>query len=290
MTLPGTESVEDLPLAELRRLVGVLIEETARLAARITGPLGLKDTRFGDDPAVRRRRAQGHDAALRPVGPTDDGALDPAGGLRSTADDLLKFLSLFARDGQGAPADLAKAARLMLTVDRPGDDGATRMALSWRRSKSGAATYYWSNGSGDGSRTFMGFNPASHVAVVALADAAGGEGLDDIARRVLDPAQPVNLKIPIVHHEIALPEAALDRVLGTYEFAPDDKISVARATTGLLISAGPSQLIIYPEAPDRFFARVADLQFDFTLPPGGGPPTALVLHQDGQAFTYRRVR
>jgi hypothetical protein len=33
MTLPSTESVEDLPLAELRRLVGVLIEEFSRLTA-----------------------------------------------------------------------------------------------------------------------------------------------------------------------------------------------------------------------------------------------------------------
>ncbi len=259
------------------------------LRTRITGPLGLKDTHLGDDPAAQRRRAQGHDADLKPVGPTDDGALDPAGGLRSTANDLLKFLALFARDGQGAPDDLAKAARLMLTIDRPGDDPATRMALSWRRAKTGAVTYYWSNGSGDGSRTFMGFDPERHIAVVALADAASGEGLDDIARRILDPTQPVSLKIPAIHHEIQLPAAAFDRLAGTYEYAPGDRISLAHAATGLLVTIGAGQLIVYPEAPDRFFAKVADVQFDFSLPPDGGSPTSFVLHQDGQSFTYKRI-
>jgi D-alanyl-D-alanine-carboxypeptidase/D-alanyl-D-alanine-endopeptidase len=264
------------------------------LSARITGPLGLKDTRLGDDPAAGPRRAQGHDSDLKPVGSTDDGALNPAGGLRATANDLLKFLALFARDsGPGARADadgdLAKAARLMLTVDRPGDDPATRMALGWRRSKTGEATYYWSNGSGDGSRTFMGFNPARHIAVVALADAASGEGLDDIARRVLDPAQAVNLKIPAVHHEVQLPPQALDRLLGTYRYAPGDEFTLTRGITGLLLGAGPGQLVIYPEAPGRFFAKVADLQIDFDLPADGAPPLTLVLHQDGETFTYKRV-
>jgi CubicO group peptidase (beta-lactamase class C family) len=263
------------------------------LHARITAPLGLRDTRLGDDPAARPRRAQGHDSDLKLVDPTDDGALNPAGGLRSTANDLLKFLALFVQHGgpgeAGEGGDLAKAARLMFTVDRPGDDAATRMALGWRRSKTGEATYYWSNGSGDGSRTFMGFNPARHIAVVALADAASGEGLDDIARRVLDPAQAVNLKIPAVHHEVQLPSKALDRLLGTYRYAPGDEFTVTRGITGLLLGAGPGQLIIYPEAPGRFFAKVADIQIDFDLSADGGPPKALVLHQDSETFTYKRI-
>ena len=73
--------------------------------------------RDGDDPAAAARRAQGHDTDLKPIGPTGNGALSPAGGLRSTAHDLLQLLDLFL-SGAG-PEELPQAARLMLTLDRP---------------------------------------------------------------------------------------------------------------------------------------------------------------------------
>jgi CubicO group peptidase (beta-lactamase class C family) len=258
------------------------------LRGRITGPLGLIDTRFGDDPAVATRRAQGHDVNLKAVDPTDDGALNPAGGLRSTANDLLRFLDLFV-NGAG-PGELPAAAKLMLTIDRPGDDKDTRMALGWRRTVAHGETFYWSNGSGDGSRTFMGFNPARRIAVVALANAASAGGLDDIGRRVLDPQQKLELDILPVHHAITLPAAALDRVLGIYERAPGDQIEISRGITGLILTIAAGQLVIYPESATRFFAKLSDdVLIDF---PGSGPAPAmvLILRQDGKSVTYRRVK
>lgn len=258
------------------------------LHERVTGPLGLADTQFGEPTASAARRAQGHDVDLKAVATSDDGVLAPAGGLRSTANDLLRLLDLFLT-GAG-PGDLPEAARLMLTVDRPGDDANTRMALGWRRTTVHGETYYWSNGSGDGARTFMGFNPARRVAVVALADAASGEGLDDIARRVLDPQQTVDLKVTPQRRAISLPAGALERVLGLYEYAPGDRIEITRGQTGLIVTAGPSQLLIAPQSPTRFFSRYGgDILFDF---PGSGPGPAatLILRQGGERFVYRRVR
>ena len=161
------------------------------------------------------------------------------------------------------------------------------MALGWRRSVIKGETFYWSNGSGDGSRTFMGFNPGRRIAIVALADASSAEGLDDIARHVLDPALPVDRTILPVHRQISLPAAALSRLLGTYRYAPDDQFTVTQGLTGLIVGGGGGQFVIYPETPTRFFAKVADLEFDFAG--GPGPAASLVLHQDGQAFTYKRV-
>jgi hypothetical protein len=134
----------------------------------------------------------------------------------------------------------------------------------------------------------MGFNPARHIAIVALADANSGAGVDDIGRHVLDPALAVDSRIAAVHHEIGLPDAALDRVLGTYQYAPDDKVTFERGVGGLIVTSGPNQIVFYPETPNRFFAKTADLQFDFE-PSGSGPPATVVLHQDGQDFTYKRV-
>ena len=61
------------------------------------------------------------------------------------------------------------------------------MALDWRRIQADGESSYWSDGSGDGSRTFMGVSPARRLAVVALANAATGVGVDDIGERLLDP-------------------------------------------------------------------------------------------------------
>ena len=258
------------------------------LHLRIAAPLGLADTRFDDDPAAAERRAQGHDLDLYPIGPTGRGALDPAAGLRSTANDLLQFLDLFL-SGAG-PGELPEAARLMLTFDRPGDGDDTHMTLGWRRTVAHGETYYWSNGSSDGSRTFMGFNPARRVGVVALADAASGAGLDDIGWHVLDPLEPVDLKVVPRPRAIVLPPAALDRVLGTYRYAPDDEMTITRGVTGLILTSGPGQILIQPQSRTRFFAKAGgDLVLEFPGP-ASKPADRMVLHQGGRSFVYQRVQ
>lgn len=258
------------------------------LRRRVTEPLGLSDTRFDDDPAAAARRAQGHDMDLKPIGPTSNGALNPAGGLRSTANDLLRLLDLFLRDE--SPGDLSQAARLMLTLDRPGDGDDTRMMLGWRRTIAHGETYYWSHGSSDGSRTFMGFNPARGVAVVALADSASGGGLDDIAWRVLDPVEPVDLKVVPRPRTVELPPAAIDRVLGTYRYGPDDEMTITRGVTGLIVTEGPGQFPIQAQSRTKFFSRAGgDLFLEFPGP-ASKPADRAVLHQNGKSFVYHRVQ
>lgn len=257
------------------------------LRRRVLEPLGLEDTSLEDDPAAAARRAAGHDFYLERIGATSYGALAPAGGLRSSAHDLVKLLMLFL--GGKGPRDLVAAARLMLTVDRPGDDENTRMALGWRRTRVNGETYYWSNGSGDGSRTFMGFNPARNAGVVALADAASGGGLDDVGRKVLDPATDVNMTVVPRPVFVDLQEAVLLRATGTFEYAPDDVFVITRGVTGLILTAGFGQLVIRPVSPTRYASIMAPgiwMEFEGVET---GPATALILHQDDQIYRYRRV-
>lgn len=257
------------------------------LRRRVTDPLRLKDTAFGEDLAKANRRAQGHDFDFNPVCPSGESALNPAAGLRSTASDLLTFLELFL-EGAG-PAGLGQAARHMLAAERPGDNPETHMVLGWRRTVAHGETYYWSNGSGDGSRTFMGFNPRRRVGVVALADTASGGGLDDIGRRVLDPLHAVDTAIVPRLPTIALPEELLARALGVYVFAPGDQIAITRGMTGLILTAGVSQIVIQPQSTTRYVSSMAPgVTVDFEGA-DTGPAVALLLHQDGQTYRYERV-
>lgn len=269
---------------------GIALKEgssyTELLRDRVVEPLGLSDTTFADDPKNSARRAQGHDFYLSPIGPTSDGVLSPAGGLRSTANDLLTLLDLFI-NGRG-PKDLVAASRLMLSIDRPGGSDITRMALGWRRTTTHGQTYYWSNGSSDGSRTFMGFNPEQKAGVVALADAASGEGLDDIGHHFLNPQQTVSTDIVPTPTFVTLPEDVLLRGVGRYEHAPDDIIEISRGHTGLIVSAGYGEFVIRPQAPTIYASKmVPGLTIEFE---GAdmGPARSLVIRQDGKTYVYKR--
>ncbi|MEX2963222.1 serine hydrolase domain-containing protein [Microbulbifer sp. TYP-18] len=269
---------------------GIALREDSSFAEllhrRVVEPLGLKDTAFEDDPREAGRRAQGHDFYLDPVGPTSDGALSPAGGLRSTAKDLLSLLDLFI-NGRG-PKDLVAAARLILSVDRPGDDEVTRMALGWRKTTIHGQTYYWSNGSSDGSRTFMGFNLARGLGVVTLADAASGGGLDDISRRFLDPRQEVFTQIFPEPVFVTLPEGVLLRAVGRYEYGSNSVLEISRGATGLIVTAGKAQFGIRPQSPTLYSSKmVPGVSMEFK---GAevGPAHALVVLQNGESYVHKR--
>jgi CubicO group peptidase (beta-lactamase class C family) len=60
---------------------------------RITMPLSMSDTVIALSPGQLARLAVGHDGALKPVTNWDFAALTGGGALRSTVNDLLKFLS-----------------------------------------------------------------------------------------------------------------------------------------------------------------------------------------------------
>ena len=64
------------------------------VVSRICAPLGMDDTRITLSPSMKERLARGHDASLAPVANWDFSALAGAGALRSTANDLFKFLDV----------------------------------------------------------------------------------------------------------------------------------------------------------------------------------------------------
>lgn len=62
------------------------------VVSRVCAPLGLSDTRISLTDSMRERLAQGHQSSLKPTSNWDFLSLAGAGALRSTANDLLKFM------------------------------------------------------------------------------------------------------------------------------------------------------------------------------------------------------
>jgi D-alanyl-D-alanine-carboxypeptidase/D-alanyl-D-alanine-endopeptidase len=136
----------------------------ASLSNRILAPLEMSSTVF-DLPKTQEFRFAG-DTLPNPRrnGPNP---YNPSGGLISSADDLLRFISANLQP-QSQPI-LAKA--LALTQQIPSPEIKTFpgsvAALGWEVMNMGPAPYYWSAGVGPG-RVFITFDLSSHAGLVML--------------------------------------------------------------------------------------------------------------------------
>jgi CubicO group peptidase (beta-lactamase class C family) len=152
---------------------------------RITEPLGMKDTAIALSPDMRARLAVGHDGRMRPAKNWDIPTLAGAVALRSTTNDLLRFL---AAELGFADTKLKAAMKAQLAVRRPGAAASTEIALGWYLSEIQSHGVIRHNGITGGYRSFIAFDPVARAGVVVLSNAYTRIGPDDIGRHVLTGA------------------------------------------------------------------------------------------------------
>jgi CubicO group peptidase (beta-lactamase class C family) len=147
---------------------------------RICGPLGLADTGISVPAGARERFAHGHNRRGRPVPYWDLAVLAGAGALRSTVTDLLVLLRLQLGQGDGA---LVRAAARTHPV-RARFRGAG-VGLGWLRVplRGTGHELVFHNGGTGGFRSFTGFVPQTHSAVVVLSSSA--RSVDPLGFRIL---------------------------------------------------------------------------------------------------------
>lgn len=142
----------------LARRAGVDYESLIRTL--ITGPLGMASTAVTPTREMASRLATGHNYLLEPVAATESNIFAPAGALRSTVNDLLKFLSAVLGYAQ---TPLAPAMRTTLTVQRPmaplmarlvavvtGGPGGNQIHLGWISTRNKGVEVVWHNGAVQG--------------------------------------------------------------------------------------------------------------------------------------------
>ncbi|WP_435744462.1 serine hydrolase domain-containing protein [Nocardioides sp. SYSU DS0663] len=139
------------------------------LADRLTGPLGLVDTGVVPRPGQERRLAPGHGWRGRPAGRWDLNLLAGAGGVVSTAADLLRWTATF---DEGYAGPLAAAAAAAREPRRPaGRFGPAKVALGWLVGPDGMLFH---DGGTGGYRCFVGSRPDLGTSVVVLSARARG--------------------------------------------------------------------------------------------------------------------
>jgi serine-type D-Ala-D-Ala carboxypeptidase/endopeptidase len=252
----------------------------ALVKARILEPLGMGTSGITLTPAMQAALAKGHDADGAVVANWDLPTLAGAGALRSSMNDMLKFLDANLgpprNDLERAMRD-AQAPRFTISPD-------TQIGFNWLTLKTGSGiSIVWHNGGTGGYGSFIGFDPIRNIGVVLLANQSGVP--QDIAMHLFDPAIPLAPKLAAPADRIAVdvPTATLARYVGVYalDAAPDFRLTVTQENGALFVEAtGQQKFPVFPESETKVFYKVVDAQITFVLTTDG-QSTHLVLHQGG---------
>jgi CubicO group peptidase (beta-lactamase class C family) len=235
---------------------------------RVCAPLKMASTRITLSPELKARLAPGHNASGKVVDNWDFKALAAAGALRSSVNDMLKFLA--ASMGTKNSGSAAVSATLARSEAARRDIGSGRhIGLAWHINTDGVI---WHNGGTGGYRSFMGFQPKTGRGVVVLANSAGAD-TDSLGIWMLGPAK--------AHAMVKIDPASFDPCIGRYKLAPGVIITTTRDEAHFFAQlTGQEKFEIFPESETDFFFKIVDAQLTFHKDPAG-KVTDVVLHQNG---------
>jgi D-alanyl-D-alanine-carboxypeptidase/D-alanyl-D-alanine-endopeptidase len=253
---------------------------------RISGPLKMKDTSIGLTPEMQARLATGHNGALKPVANWDLPTLAGAGALRSSVNDMLKFVA--ANLGLTKSPLLAAMQRAQQSQRETGQADLT-IALNWHILKKFDSEIIWHNGGTGGYHSFIGFDKKNRKGVVVLSNSAND--IDDIGRHLLVSQYPLaKLEPPKEHKAIQIDPKIFDAYVGEYQLAPGFGLVFSREGDKFFVQpTGQNKAEILPESETDFFLVVADAQVTF-VKDDKGQVTEVVLHQAGRNQTLKKIK
>ena len=234
----------------------------------ILKPLGMTMSGTALSDAMRAHLAAGHDSLGNAVKNWDFDAIAGAGAMRSTANDMLRYL----KANMGIDASPLAAAMKLAQEPRGEVSKTKRIGLVWMTSRTGIV---WHSGQTGGYRSYLGFTADRQHGVVILSNTA--VDADDLGFATLNP----RVKLAPTDKAIVLSGASLDEYVGTYKLADKFLLKIFRVNDALFVRAtGQGPIPIFASAPNEFFAKAVRASASFTRD-SDGAVTGLVLHQNG---------
>ena len=246
---------------------------------RICEPLKMNSTCITLTPERKSRFAQGHDDSENPANCWSQ-PLPGAGGLRSSVNDMLKFLSA----EMGLTRSSLSAAMLKTQVPHytPTDPSMEATGLGWAIDRKSGIV--WHNGGTSGYRSWIDFNTKTRRGVVVLANSS--DDVDDVGAVLAG-------KCP--YHKVANIDFKIyDRYTGKYKCADKTEgrltFTVTRNKDHLFARLnGQHANEILPESETHFFNNQFNAQFIFERNENGAV-TTLILHQHGAALKFIKTK
>jgi len=276
-------------------LLGHVLAHKAKLSYEqlliqtICKPLAMKDTRITLSDDQRARLATPYDREGRKAHNWDIPTLAGAGAIRSTVNDMLKFLA--ANIGLTQSKLAAAMALSHKPIRNAGRQG--KIGLNWMLSEKQQAI--WHNGQTGGYHCIAAFDPKAKVGVVVLANY--GSGLPDrIAFRLLkmlrgEAYKPLRFRKAIpARKEIRVEPKILPDYVGVYQLQPKFLLTVSLEGGKLMVQAtGQSKNPVFAFARDQFFFRVVKAEVVFVRDKEG-QVVSMVLHQGGRKMPCKKVK
>ena len=225
----------------------------------------------------RKRLAAGYGQGLGPAKNWDLDALAGAGAIRSTANDMLKFL---AANLELTDTPLKAAMRRMRAVRRETGSPGLSIVMAWHVWNKYGTEIIWHNGGTGGYRSFAGFDLGRKTGVVVLCNSFFD--IDNLGLHILESQWPApKMEAARERKEISVDPKILETYSGEYRFAPQFSIKVTTEGGRLFIQAtGQPRVEVFAEKETEFFVKVVDAQITF-VKDDSGKVAAMILHQNG---------
>ena len=262
---------------------GMSYEELVR--KRVLEPLGMTDTAIALPERLKARLATGTGPNLSPVKNWNFDAIAGAGALRSTARDMLKFLTAAAGLRE---TPLRGAFDLMLKTERPTGVADLTIGMAWHIWRKSGTEIVWHNGGTGGYRSWAGFDPIKKAAAVVLCNTSFG--VDDLGCWTLEPKWPVaRFKPPVARTAIAVDDKTLQAYVGEYELQPGLTAVVTVVNGKLHVkTAGQAEVEYLPWSPAEFF-RPGGREITFYRD-AAGAVTHFVLYYEGLEHEAKKIK
>jgi CubicO group peptidase (beta-lactamase class C family) len=207
---------------------------------------------------------------------SDQSALQSAGGLLSTAEDMMKYaVANLEPSSKPLGKAMVQAHRARSSTTRE----TTKIGLGWHIT----GETVWHNGGTGGFRSFLGFSPGSKKAIIILTNS--GTGADDIGFHWLDNTQPLKT----IRKPVTLSADILQAYPGNYQISiPSITVTLKDGQLYGQMTGQPA-FELYAESKDHFFLTVVDAQIEFTRN-ASGEVIGLILHQGGNDVKATRTK
>jgi CubicO group peptidase (beta-lactamase class C family) len=274
---PGEYEYSNLAVGLLGHILATKAGKTYEelLVDRIAGPLKMNDTRINLSDEQRKRLAPGYNAALDPVKNWDLNALVGAGGIRSTANDLMKLVEASLTDDKTPVVEAIHEA----WKPRYGKLGQIGVGLGWHIARDGVTR--WHNGETGGYTAAVFIHKPKKIGVVVVCNTANDK-TTELAEKTIQSALGMSPKPIALRKTTKIAPDVLKQYEGTYALSLVFAITTTVEDGRLMAQAtGQEKIQIFPESETKFFYKVVDAQIDFEKGKDG-KVEKLVLHQNGQ--------
>jgi len=255
----------------------------ALLNQNLAGPLELGDTCLNLSYDQTDRLAPPHNGNRKADKNWTFDALAGAGAIRSTTDDMLRFIEANLHPSEGV---VGKAIELAWKQHLPSKEGAFAMGLGWHIARDGETR--WHNGQTGGYHSMILISRKLDAGVVVLCNTATGE-VDALAQSIIQKIGGMEIEPRTFPKEKSIPAAEVARLAGRYQIVPQFILTVRADGEKLFVQAtAQPENRVYPKSATEWELPAVKAILTFELP-DDGKATAVTLHQNGQDMRGTRI-